>query len=103
METLREQVLGHKEFGVVVDGLKQEGHAGVVGVAGAHQQQTVGFALGIGRGDASVEQIEDGLGVHIGVHIAVDDAGLGLLQDLRLCIRLSLCRGRGGERIPVRV
>ena len=48
-ETARveEQILGHQQFGIIVDFLEQERHRPVPLVAGMDQQEAVGFSLRI--------------------------------------------------------
>ncbi|MNV17062.1 hypothetical protein D3C71_1078430 [compost metagenome] len=55
----REQVVGHQQFGVVVDALEQKWHGLVPEVAGGHQQQAVSLALRVSAGRFTVEQGED--------------------------------------------
>jgi hypothetical protein len=55
----REQVVGHQQFGVVVDALEQEGHGLVPGVAGGHHQQAIGLALRVTGWGFAGQQVGD--------------------------------------------
>jgi hypothetical protein len=85
----REQVVGHEQFGVVIDALEQERHGLVPEVAGGHHQQPVGLALRVAAGRFAVEQGEDLLPDLVMHHLFIDVPHLGLGQNLRLELSLG--------------
>ena len=84
----REQVVGHQQFGVVVDALEQERHRAVKEVAGGHHQQPIGLTLRVAAGCFAVEQGEDLLPDLVVHHLVVDVPHLGLGQNLGLYLPL---------------
>ena len=85
----REQVVGHQQFGVVIDALEQERHGLVPEVAGGHHQQAVGLTLRVAAGRFAVEQGEDLLPDLVVDHLFVDMPHLGLGQHLGLGLALG--------------
>jgi hypothetical protein len=85
----REQIVGHQQFGVVVDALEQERHGAVKEVAGRHHQKAVGLALRVATGNSAFKQGEDLLPDLIVNHLFIDVAHLGLGQNLGLKLPLG--------------
>ena len=58
---LRQQILGHQQFGVVVDLLEEEGHRPVPLVAGVDKEEAIGLGLRIRRRGAAIQKRRDAL------------------------------------------
>ncbi|CUH64717.1 hypothetical protein TL5118_00987 [Thalassovita autumnalis] len=94
---LRQQILRHQEFGVIVKLFEQERHRPVPLVAGMHQKLSISFALRIRRRRATIKQRRDAARRALR---QVPRHRLG--KDLGACLPLSR-RNNPDRRVAIRI